>query len=74
MADAAHAELYAESRRDGNAAGRSACGVSSRTVSAHFMIFTRLPQSIFLAHYADHYKPNQTPIDYLFAFENRNAI
>ncbi|MBR8225277.1 hypothetical protein [Burkholderia ambifaria] len=73
MADAAYAELYAESRRDGNAAGRSAGAESGRTVSAHFMISTRLPQSIFPAHYADHYKPNQTPIDYLFAFENRNA-
>ena len=73
MADAAHAELYAESRRGGNAAGRSAGAESGRTVSAPFMISTRLPQSIFPAHYADHYKPNQTPIDYLFAFENRNA-
>ncbi|WP_175701876.1 hypothetical protein [Burkholderia ambifaria] len=56
MADAAYAELYAESRRGGNAAGRSACAESGRTVSAHFMISTRLPQSIFPAHYADHYK------------------
>ncbi|WP_175656121.1 hypothetical protein [Burkholderia ambifaria] len=46
MADAAYAELYAESRRGGNAAGRSAGAESGRTISAPFMIFTRLPQSI----------------------------
>ncbi|UEP35583.1 hypothetical protein LL998_04605 [Burkholderia ambifaria] len=34
MADAAHAELYAESRRDGNAAGRSACGVGPHRIRA----------------------------------------
>jgi len=74
MADAAYAELYAESRRGGNAAGRSACAESGRTVSAHFMISTRLLQSIFSGALRRTLQINQTLIDYLFAFKNRNAI
>ncbi|MBY4771149.1 hypothetical protein [Burkholderia ambifaria] len=49
MADAAHAELYAESRRDGKCrrpVGMRGVG-SDHTVSAHFMISPPLPQSIF---------------------------
>ncbi|WP_334044600.1 hypothetical protein [Burkholderia ambifaria] len=71
MADAAHAELYAESRRGGNAAGRSACAESGRTGSAHFMISPRLPQSIFDGTLRRPLQINQMPIDYLFAFKNR---
>ncbi|WP_175754764.1 hypothetical protein [Burkholderia ambifaria] len=73
MADAAHAELYAESRRD----GKCRRPVGMRGVGPHRIrafhdflaaaaidIFRRITQTI----------TNQTPIDYLFAFENRNAI
>jgi len=69
MADAAHAELYAESRRDGKCRRPE----SGRPVSAHFMISPPLPQSIFSGALRRPLQINQTPIDYLFAFENRNA-